>query len=272
MTERFLFAMSMGIMLLLLTAQSVTFVQAQPITAATPFEQLAQGQEQQPQQTQLPLQQPATTTETTKPGTILLTTFPNGTSKAQFVNGTTVQIINGVGYLVLDSSASAATSVSASAPVSNSVVNRFYQAIAIAIGIAINNTIPPPPPLPPQPNQTEPQGPDQNCLFDPSLPKCTPGPEGCPEGFGSNEDAQCFPLGGCPDGYHSVEDDESGTCYPDDVPCPDGQVRNEEGNYCIVPPEPEPNLCDQAFVPEAIPPECVPLPEQLQQEEQPLSP
>jgi hypothetical protein len=220
-----------------LTANSITFnnVVAQPITASTPFEQLVQGGQAQPQPQPQPQQQQQTaagTLATTKPGTILLTTFPNGTSKAQFANGTTVQVLNGVGYLVLDPTASAAgASASASSPVSNTVVNRFYQAIAIAIGITINATDN----APPQLNTTQSGGPDQDCLFDPSLSKCTPGPEGCPEGFGTNENGQCFPLGGCPDGYHSVEDDESGTCYPDSTPCPDGQVRSDEGNFCVVP-------------------------------------
>ena len=128
----------------LITAQTATYVHATTITAATPFEQLAQGQPQP--------QQPAVTAT---PGTILLTTFPNGTSKAQFVNGTTVQVLNGVGYLVLDPSASATASTSA--PVSNTAVNRVYQAIAIAIGITINDTLKTPAiPLPPQPNKTEP--------------------------------------------------------------------------------------------------------------------
>lgn len=35
--------------------------------------------------------------------------------------------------------------------------------------------------------------PDEECLFDPSLPKCIPGPEGCPQGFAMNADEQCFP-------------------------------------------------------------------------------
>jgi hypothetical protein len=47
-------------------------------------------------------------------------------------------------------------------------------------------------------------GPDQDCLFDPDLPKCAPGPDGkCPDGFAMNEDGQCFPRGGCPDGSQS---------------------------------------------------------------------
>jgi hypothetical protein len=147
-----------------LSANSITSnnVFAQPITASAPFGQLAQGGQQQPQPQPQPQQQQqqqtaAGTMATTKPGTILLTTFPNGTSKAQFANGTTVQVLNGVGYLVMDPTASAAAaSASASSPVSNTVVNRFYQAIAIAIGITINATDHAPPP----PNTTQSGGPD----------------------------------------------------------------------------------------------------------------
>lgn len=138
--------------LLMLLTQSTNYAYTHSITpsASTPFEQLAQGQQPQPQQ-------PLTTGS--KPGTILLTTFPNGTSKATFVNSTTVQVLNGVGYLVLDPGAYFATA-SASAPVSNTIVNRIYQAIAIAIGITINDPVPGPPlfPFPPQPNETEPEG------------------------------------------------------------------------------------------------------------------
>lgn len=195
--------------------------------------------------------QPITSSALGGPGTTLLTTFPNGTSKVTWVNGTTVQFVNGVGVLIVDPSVSAAAAASASAPVSNTVVNRVYQAIAIAIGITINNntnnTIFEP--LLPPINETEPipvREPDEQCLFDPSLPHCAPVDGECPEGFGINEEGQCFPRGGCPDGYHSVEDDESGTCYPDDIPCPDGQVRSEEGNYCIEPTEPEPEPVDCA--------------------------
>jgi hypothetical protein len=62
-------------------------------------------------------------------------------------------------------------------------------------------------------------GPDESCLFNSSQIKCLPSPitDECPEGFGLNEDSQCFPLHPeeCPDGYHSEEDDETGQCYPD---------------------------------------------------------
>jgi hypothetical protein len=69
--------------------------------------------------------------------------------------------------------------------------------------------------------------PDEDCLYDTSLSKCTPGPEGCPEGFGTNDKGQCFPLHDkCPTGYHSHEDDESGECIPDSTPCEEGYIMN----------------------------------------------
>jgi hypothetical protein len=76
--------------------------------------------------------------------------------------------------------------------------------------------------------------PDGDCLFDPSLPKCTPDENGnCPEGFNMNEDGQCFPAHDrCPEGYHSHEDDESGKCIPDDVPCEPGYIMNPEFPTC----------------------------------------
>jgi hypothetical protein len=70
-------------------------------------------------------------------------------------------------------------------------------------------------------------GPDEACLYDTSLAKCTPGPEGCLEGFGTNDEGQCFPLHDrCPDGYHGHEDDESGECIPDSIPCEEGYIMN----------------------------------------------
>lgn len=67
-------------------------------------------------------------------------------------------------------------------------------------------------------------GPDKQCLFDPSLPKCAPDKnDECPEDFNMNEDGQCFPEHDeCPNGYHSEDDDESGKCINDDEGCPDG--------------------------------------------------
>jgi hypothetical protein len=83
--------------------------------------------------------------------------------------------------------------------------------------------------------ETPPAAPDQDCLFDPSLPKCTPPPgEDCPEGFFTNEDGQCFPAhpNGCPKGYHSHEDDESGRCIPNSTPCDPGYVINPDYPEC----------------------------------------
>jgi hypothetical protein len=68
-------------------------------------------------------------------------------------------------------------------------INRIYQAIAIAIGITINNTIPQPPPQ--QPSTNDRQGPDERCLFDPSLPHCAAVDGERPDGFFMNGDDQC---------------------------------------------------------------------------------
>ena len=75
--------------------------------------------------------------------------------------------------------------------------------------------------------------PDEDCLFDPSMPKCAPDENGkCPEGFGMNEDGQCFPRGGCPDGYHRVDDDESGRCIPNADGCPSGMIFRPDMKSC----------------------------------------
>lgn len=78
--------------------------------------------------------------------------------------------------------------------------------------------------------------PDEDCLFDPSLSKCSPDEFGnCPDGFGMNEDEQCFPIHDrCPEGYHSHEDDESGRCIPDNVPCDPGYIMNPEFPSCDI--------------------------------------
>ncbi|MDF0680749.1 MAG: hypothetical protein P0116_07285 [Candidatus Nitrosocosmicus sp.] len=78
------------------------------------------------------------------------------------------------------------------------------------------------------------ESPDNDCLFDPSLPKCAPDESGdCPEGFNMNEDEQCFPKhNGCPDGYHSVDDDETGRCISDSKGCPEGMIFRSDGKTC----------------------------------------
>lgn len=55
--------------------------------------------------------------------------------------------------------------------------------------------------------------PDDDCLFDPSLPKCAPVDGECPDGYAMNEDGQCYPDKPCPVGYERRDDDETGTCY-----------------------------------------------------------
>ncbi len=80
-------------------------------------------------------------------------------------------------------------------------------------------------------------GPDGDCLFNASLPKCDPDENGnCPDDFNLNEDGNCFPdhhEEGCPDGTHGVDDDETGQCYDNDkVDCPNGTELNDEGTNC----------------------------------------
>ena len=56
------------------------------------------------------------------------------------------------------------------------------------------------------------------CYFEPNdAPECEPDDEGnCPNDWPMNEQGNCHPGGECPDDYSRVDDDESGTCYPDD--------------------------------------------------------
>ena len=83
----------------------------------------------------------------------------------------------------------------------------------------------------PPPNE---EGPDQDCLFNPSLPKCASDNGECPPDFFQNEDGNCVPShpNGCPEGYHSHEDDETGQCIPDDVPCQPGYTRDPDFPTC----------------------------------------
>jgi hypothetical protein len=79
-----------------------------------------------------------------------------------------------------------------------------------------------------------PPGPDEDCLFNPSLPKCASDNGECPEGFFQNEDGNCVPdhPNGCPEGFHSHEDDETGQCIPDSVPCEPGFIRDPDFPTC----------------------------------------
>ncbi len=78
--------------------------------------------------------------------------------------------------------------------------------------------------------------PDEDCLFNVAQPKCTPGEsQECPEGFGTNEDGQCFPdhrVEGCPQGYHTTEDDETGECNPNSECTGEGYVLVNNGQSC----------------------------------------
>lgn len=89
-------------------------------------------------------------------------------------------------------------------------------------------------------NNNNHEGPDQDCLFNASLPKCDPDSDGnCPDGFNLNEDGNCFPdhhETGCPEGTHGVDDDETGQCYKDDEDCPDG-MELKDGNCTYIPEE-----------------------------------
>jgi hypothetical protein len=96
-------------------------------------------------------------------------------------------------------------------------------------------------------NNTKPpkQGDKDSCLYDPSLPECSPINGECPEGFNMNEDGQCYPDKTCPPGYWRADDDESGACVPRTVaaaqldesilpPC-DGSLQDcvtENGDVC----------------------------------------
>lgn len=56
--------------------------------------------------------------------------------------------------------------------------------------------------------------PDDDCLFEPGLPKCAPGQDGkCPPGFNMNGDGNCFPHKPCPPGYEKRDYDETGKCW-----------------------------------------------------------
>ena len=67
---------------------------------------------------------------------------------------------------------------------------------------------PPPQPIPQR------IAPDDDCLFNPALPKCAPIAGKCPPGFLMNEEEQCFPDKPCPPGFSKHDEDETGRCYP----------------------------------------------------------
>jgi hypothetical protein len=77
------------------------------------------------------------------------------------------------------------------------------------------------------------------CYFNPNDPRCDPNENGkCPNNWPMNEDGQCHPGGECPDGYGRVDDDETGTCYPDRdiVNCDNGAIVLHEEDCAIYDP------------------------------------
>ena len=81
----------------------------------------------------------------------------------------------------------------------------------------------------PEPVSREP--PDNDCLFNTELPKCATIDGKCQDGYGMNEDGRCFPEHSeCPDGYHGHEDDESGECIRNNIPCSQGYVMTVMAN------------------------------------------
>jgi hypothetical protein len=81
-------------------------------------------------------------------------------------------------------------------------------------------------------NEKTAAGPDRDCLFDPSLPKCVAVDGKCPEGFNQNGYGQCVPEGGCPKGYHTVDDDETGRCIPNSDGCPSDMIFRPDKKTC----------------------------------------
>ena len=91
-----------------------------------------------------------------------------------------------------------------------------------------------PDPEPPNGNGEEPS----ICYFEPNTaPECKPLPDGsCPNDWPMNEDGNCHPGGECPDGFGRVDDDETGTCYPDDetIECDNGAVVRKGRGLCYL--------------------------------------
>ena len=74
-------------------------------------------------------------------------------------------------------------------------------------------------------NKCSPSGPDEECAFNPSLPKCKATCDEnnfckCPEDFVMNEDDNCRPDKPCPKGFEEHKDDETGKCFK--IICPRG--------------------------------------------------
>jgi hypothetical protein len=169
-----------------------------------------------------------------KPGTLLIITFENGTSKALRVDSTNILPVTG-GYLIVD------PTVVPGQPLplittSNKVVNQINTAIAIAITIVQqparndtlpgrNDTVPGPPPPPPPPGNNDilpgPICPEGEQLLDQQCVPITPG-RGvgftCPDGSIGASPADCAPVA-----------EPEPTPEPKPEPEPDGD-NNQDGS------------------------------------------
>jgi hypothetical protein len=106
------------------------------------------------------------------------------------------------------------------------------------------------------------EGPDNDCLLNPDLPKCASVEGECPDGFFNNDDDQCVPEGGCPDGYHTVDDDETGRCIPESEGCPEGMIFRSDGKTCgsieiVCEDSPELDGCEDTSCDPSYPDLCI---------------
>lgn len=102
-------------------------------------------------------------------------------------------------------------------------------------------------------NNTPPEEEPSICYFEPNdAPECEPVDGECPNDWPMNEDGNCHPGGECPDGFGRVDDDETGTCYPDDdtIECDNGAIvlREEDCAFYDPPVAPEEPECGEGFV------------------------
>ncbi|MGE5662363.1 MAG: hypothetical protein ACM3X1_08980, partial [Ignavibacteriales bacterium] len=72
---------------------------------------------------------------------------------------------------------------------------------------------------------------DNNCHYDPSVPKCTSEGSKCSDEYGIKDDGQCLPTrDNCLIGANSNEDDKNGGCLQDMEPCKKWHTMNDNKN------------------------------------------
>lgn len=165
------------------------------------------------------------------PGTILITTFENGTSKVLRVDGTDIQFLNGIGVLIADPNAANYEPQ----PISTTLVNSITQQLSYVIKFILERPNLELPPLPqPQPEPEEPlpycDTPEGEAAAscwdrddfdeDTGLFPCNDGtqredPSDCPDATKENDDddddqriARCLAFGSCPDGDQESDDND----------------------------------------------------------------